>query len=88
MFWCELIFNNLSHPFITKGHWNKPIYISLSLRMFIQMYIKLDRFYFSVFDLVLKGKEILKYRIYFNISFPDVKQGWGWGTNYQVLGKY
>ena len=33
------------------------------------MYIKLDRFNFSAFDLVVKAKEILKYIL----PFPEVK---------------
>ena len=48
------------------------------------MYIKLDYFYFTAFDLQVKAPEILKYIL----SLSEEKHGQGLGTNYQVLWKY
>ena len=48
------------------------------------MYIKLDYFYSLAFDLEIKVTEILKYIL----PFSGEEHGQGWGTNYQVLGKY
>ena len=48
------------------------------------MYIKLDYFNFSAFDLKVKATKILKYIK----PFIVVQRDHGWVTNYQVSEKY
>ncbi len=50
------------------------------------MYIKLDYFYFSAFDLELKLTDILNYILPFSEGNTDMSKGHI--TNYQVLGRY
>ena len=70
---CELIFYNLCQPFI------KISYLKLAdvdfrkvlFNIFLNIYKKLDYFYFFAFDLEVKAAEILMHIL----SFSGEKQG-------------
>ena len=65
---CKLIFLHLGHTYNHNRFLKQAFmdYSKILAKNYLYMYIKLDYFYFSAFDLEVKATEILKYILPFS----------------------